>query len=168
MLPKASLPFPKYGFLPLNKIKERVTPLFAYNSLRTRREVPRPQAGRRAISLYTSSILYHIFEGLARPKVAFFLFLQGIPCNTLLSLQGSSCMTLFYKVVPANPICGATRSTPRLLSFHEESNQRRAKEEVSSLDSPPRGFSPRELRLAKFSPPDCSASRRMSGVVPTT
>ena len=41
--------------------------------------------------------------------------------------------------VPAEPICGAARSTPRLLSFHEESNQRRAKEEVSSLDSPPRG-----------------------------
>ena len=28
---------------------------------------------------------------------------------------------------------------PRLLSFHEESNQRRAKEEVSSLETPPRG-----------------------------
>ena len=40
---------------------------------------------------------------------------------------------------PTKSICGAPRSTPRLLSFHEESNQRRAKEEVSSLDSPPRG-----------------------------
>src|SRR5699024_12065075 len=67
-----------------------------------------------------------------------------------------------------SPSAGLRGPHPRLLSFHEESNQSRAKEEVSSLDSPPRGFSPRELRLAKFSPPDCSASRRMSGVVPTT
>src|SRR5699024_1600140 len=43
-------------------------------------------------------------------------------------------------------IAGLRDPRPRLLSFHEESNQRRAKEEVSSLDSPPRGFSPRELR----------------------
>ena len=62
---------------------------------------------------------------------------------------------------------GAPRSTPRLLSFHEESNQRRAKEEVSSLETPLRGTSPRELRKAKFSPPNCSAGRQTSGFAPT-
>ena len=64
--------------------------------------------------------------------------------------------------------CGAPRSTPRLLSFRKESNQRFAKEEVSSLETPLRGTSPRELRLAKFSPPICSASKQISGFASTT
>ena len=64
--------------------------------------------------------------------------------------------------------CRLAQPAPRLLSFHEESNQRRAKEEVSSLDSPLRGTSPRELRKAKFSPPVCSASKQMSGFASTT
>ena len=56
------------------------------------------------------------------------------------------CGVCAFFQLSAKTICGAPRSTPRLLSFHEESNQRRAKEEVSSLDSPLRGTSPRELR----------------------
>ena len=47
--------------------------------------------------------------------------------------------------------------TPGLLSFHEESNQRRAK-----------GTSPRELCCAKLSPPVCSDSGQMLGHLPTT
>ena len=78
------------------------------------------------------------------------------------------CGVCAFFQLSAKTICGAPRSTPRLLSFHEESNQRRAKEEVSSLDSPLRGTSPRELREAKFSPPVCSASRRMSGIATAT
>ena len=34
------------------------------------------------------------------------------------------------------------------------------------MDSPPRGFSPRELRKAKFSPPDYITSKQMSGIAP--
>src|SRR5699024_9375643 len=62
-----------------------------------------------------------------------------------------------------SPSAGLLSPRPRFLSSRKERNQRFAKEEVSSLDSPLRGTSPRELRLAKFSPPVCSASRRMSG-----
>ena len=58
--------------------------------------------------------------------------------------------------------------TPGLLSFHEESNQRRAKEDVSSLETPLRGTSPRELCCAKLSPPVCSASGQILGCLPTT
>ena len=47
--------------------------------------------------------------------------------------------------------------TPGVLSFHEESNQRRAK-----------GTSPRELCCAKLSPPVCSDSGQMLGHLPTT
>ena len=65
-------------------------------------------------------------------------------------------------------VAGLLSPRPRFLSSRKERNQRFAKEEVSSLESSLRGTSPRELRLAKFSPPDCSASRRMSGVAPTT
>ena len=115
-----------------------------------------------------------------------FLFLQGSPYKTLLwacadrtcgyfpftrkDRTSASCVILFF--CGAETFCknfaGLRSPYPRLLSFHEESNQRRAKEEVSSLDSPLRGTSPRELREAKFSPPVCSASRRMSGIAPAT
>ena len=94
----------------------------------------------------------------------------------------------------AKMIAGLRSPRPRLLSFHEESNQRRAKEEVSSLETPLRGrphlcflhcpaflcavprmgkahspnFSAEKLlpsgtSQAKFSPPVCSGSGRMSG-----
>ena len=63
---------------------------------------------------------------------------------------------------------GLLSPRPRFLSSRKERNQRFAKEEVSSLDSPLRGFSPRELRLAKFSPPVCSANKQMSGIAPAT
>ena len=100
-----------------------------------------------------------------------------------------------FSELSAKMIAGLRSPRPRLLSFHEESNQRRAKEEVSSLETPLRGktapllsalsrfsvcgpenvqspFSvllrrkilPRELRKAKFSPPDCSGSGRMLGL----
>ena len=39
----------------------------------------------------------------------------------------------------SKPFAGLRGPHPRLLSFHEESNQRRAKEEVSSLETPLRG-----------------------------
>src|SRR5699024_9512652 len=43
-------------------------------------------------------------------------------------------------------IAGLLSPHPRFLSCRKERNQRFAKEEVSSLDSPLRGTSPRELR----------------------
>ena len=67
-----------------------------------------------------------------------------------------------------SPSAGLLSPRPRFLSSRKERNQRFAKEEVSSLDSPLRGTSPRELRLAKFSPPVCSAGKQMSGIAPTT
>ena len=65
----------------------------------------------------------------------------------------------------SKPFAGLRGPHPRLLSFHEESNQRRAKEEVSSLETPLRGTSPRELRLAKFSPPDFPITKWLLGFV---
>ena len=51
-----------------------------------------------------------------------------------------------FSELSSKPFVGLRSPHPRLLSFHEESNQRRAKEEASSLETPFRGFSPRELR----------------------
>ena len=92
-------------------------------------------------------------------------FSQGSPCITSFS-QGSPCMNLFSQEGPCINLAGLLSPRPRFLSSRKERNQRFAKEEVSSLETPLRGFSPRELREAKFSPPVCSASRRMSGVAP--
>ena len=86
-----------------------------------------------------------------------FLFLQGSPYKTLLwacadrtcgyfpftrkDRTSASCVILFF--CGAETFCknfaGLRSPYPRLLSFHEESNQRRAKEEVSSLETPLRG-----------------------------
>ena len=68
----------------------------------------------------------------------------------------------------AKMIAGFRSPHLRLLSFRKESNQRFAKEEVSSLETPLRGTSPRELRKAKFSPPVCSVGKQMSGFAPAT
>ena len=65
-------------------------------------------------------------------------------------------------------LAGLLSPRPRFLSCRKERNQRFAKEEVSSLETPLRGTSPRELRKAKFSPPVCSDNKQMSGIVPTT
>ena len=77
------------------------------------------------------------------------------------SFAGKFLREPFCRVVPRP-------CTPGLLSFHEESNQRRAKEDVSSLETPLRGTSPRELCCAKLSPPVCSDSGQMLGHLPTT
>ena len=74
--------------------------------------------------------------GLRSPHCDYFPFTRkdrtSAFCVVLLFLQESSCK------LP----CRLTQPALRLLSFHEESNQRRAKEEVSSLDSPPEGHIP--------------------------
>ena len=73
-----------------------------------------------------------------------------------------------FSELSAKPFAGLLSPRPRFLSCRKERNQRFAKEEVSSLETPLRGFSPRELRKAKFSPPVCSASKQMSGFAPAT
>ncbi len=65
-------------------------------------------------------------------------------------------------------LAGLLSPRPRFLSCRKERNQRFAKEEVSSLDSPPRGTSPRELRKAKFSPPDFPITRWLLGFASVT
>ncbi len=57
-------------------------------------------------------------------------FCRRVPAE--LFLQESSCELA----------CRLPQPALRLLSFHEESNQRRAKEEVSSLETPLGGTSP--------------------------
>ena len=80
--------------------------------------------------------------------------LRGPQCG----LQEPSCKNL----------AGLLSPRPRFLSSRKERNQRFAKEEVSSLDSPPRGTSPRELRKAKFSPPDFPITRWLLGFASVT
>ena len=77
-------------------------------------------------------------------------------------------MTSFSQEGSCMNLAGLLSPRPRFLSSRKERNQRFAKEEVSSLDSPLRGTSPRELREAKFSPPVCSAGKQMSGFAATT
>ena len=100
-------------------------------------------------------------RGLSRPAL-------GLSAKSNFRWCGHEKERCSFSEHSSKPFAGFRSPRPRFLSSRKERNQRFAKEEVSSLDSSPRGFSPRELRKAKFSPPDCSASRRISSIAPAT
>ena len=114
---------------------------------------------------------------------------QEVPCVLFVKLSshkkvsaGVGCVSphCSCRDHPTKSICGATRSTPRLLSFHEERPHLCFLRSHTFLCAVPRmdkvhspNFSAEKLlpsgtSQAKFSPPICSASKQMSCIAPTT
>ena len=120
-------------------------------------------AGMRRSVAPSPNILLNLLRASAAHTRDYFPF-------TRKDRTSASCVALLFCGAETfcKDVAGLLSPRPRFLSCRKERNQRFAKEEVSSLETPLRGTSPRELRLAKFSPPVCSASRRMSGIAPTT
>ena len=127
-----------------------------------------------------NKVAFSVTSSFVAGKISAKAFCRRVPARTFLQVYAACTAITFFsrgKTAPlvslvvilfcvrklsAKTIAGLLSPRPRFLSCRKERNQRFAKEEVSSLDSPPRGTSPRELRIVKFSPPICSASERMS------
>ncbi len=142
-------------------------------------------AGMRRSVAPSPNILLNLLRASAAHTRDYFPF-------TRKDRTSASCVALLFCGAETfcKDVAGLLSPRPRFLSCRKERNQRFAKEEVSSLETPLRGktapllsalsyfsvcgpengqspFS-KLLRRKILSPPDCSASRRMSGIAPTT